>query len=360
MSEIKTKDLTKESPIVDTYGVVVTKNAGVTATVQILFSTIKTWIKSSIVKADVGLGNVDNTSDANKPVSSAQSVAIGLKEDTSNKSTSTADVASSVKFPVWTAIVSYVTGLGYLLASTASATYQAILTETNFGAFINSLTSKVTPVNADSISIVDSADGNKQKKVSLTNFKAFLKTYFDTIYSTGGSSSIGYQPIYSGKWRSFLFSGSATSLTSWNNLVIYVPYAINENHSVTDMGVYVATGSAGSNIRLAIYSDSNGAPLTMLEESGDIPSTSIGFKSFTFATPKSLTTTNKLVWMAIQVSAAPVALSYTTNLISPYLDFSTGQISSRATQSQAYGSFPATATPSFGSPNAPILCLKAQ
>lgn len=108
MSEIKTKDLTKEPTIVDTYGVVVTKNAGVTATVQILFSTIKTWIKSWIVKADVGLGNVDNTSDANKPVSSAQSVAIGLKEDASNKSTSTADVASSVKFPVWTAIVSYI------------------------------------------------------------------------------------------------------------------------------------------------------------------------------------------------------------------------------------------------------------
>lgn len=61
--------------------------------------------------------------------------------------------------------------------------YQVILTDVNFGTFINSLTAKPTPVDADSISIVDSADSNKQKKVSLTNFKAFLKTYFDTLYT---------------------------------------------------------------------------------------------------------------------------------------------------------------------------------
>lgn len=62
------------------------------------------------------------------------------------------------------------------------AYFQQKLTDSIFGAFINGLTSKTTPVDADSISIVDSADSNKQKKVSLTNFKAYLKTYFDSIY----------------------------------------------------------------------------------------------------------------------------------------------------------------------------------
>ena len=38
-----------------------------------------------INKTDVGLGNVDNTSDANKPVSIAQQTALDLKEDTTNK-----------------------------------------------------------------------------------------------------------------------------------------------------------------------------------------------------------------------------------------------------------------------------------
>lgn len=35
----------------------------------------------SLVKADVGLPNVDNTSDANKPVSTAQQAALDLKAD---------------------------------------------------------------------------------------------------------------------------------------------------------------------------------------------------------------------------------------------------------------------------------------
>ena len=35
----------------------------------------------TLVKADVGLGNVDNTSDLNKPISTAVSTALGLKAD---------------------------------------------------------------------------------------------------------------------------------------------------------------------------------------------------------------------------------------------------------------------------------------
>lgn len=42
-------------------------------------------VATSGLKADVGLGNVDNTSDANKPVSTAQATAIALKETAANK-----------------------------------------------------------------------------------------------------------------------------------------------------------------------------------------------------------------------------------------------------------------------------------
>ena len=61
----------------------------------------------SVTKAQVGLSNVDNTSDVNKPVSTAQGTAIGLKEDSLNKSTLTSESTSTTKFPVWSAIVSY-------------------------------------------------------------------------------------------------------------------------------------------------------------------------------------------------------------------------------------------------------------
>jgi uncharacterized protein YdeI (BOF family) len=42
-------------------------------------------VATSGAKADVGLGNVDNTSDANKPVSTAQQTALNLKQDMSGK-----------------------------------------------------------------------------------------------------------------------------------------------------------------------------------------------------------------------------------------------------------------------------------
>ncbi|MBX8802489.1 hypothetical protein HBA92_17240, partial [Ochrobactrum sp. MR28] len=45
------------------------------------WGTVKAWIQGWITKAMVGLGNVDNTSDANKPVSTAQQAALDGKLD---------------------------------------------------------------------------------------------------------------------------------------------------------------------------------------------------------------------------------------------------------------------------------------
>ncbi|MFK0640110.1 hypothetical protein [Ochrobactrum sp. AP1BH01-1] len=53
--------------------------AGGSTMYKITWGNIKTWIKSWIVKADVGLGNVDNTSDANKPISTATQNALDGK-----------------------------------------------------------------------------------------------------------------------------------------------------------------------------------------------------------------------------------------------------------------------------------------
>jgi len=157
--------------------------------------------------SEIGLGNVDNTSDANKPVSTAQATAIGLKEDAANKSTSQGDIASNVKFPVWSAVVTYVTSLGYLLSSTAASTYQAILTGTNFGTFLTGLTGKTSPVDADEFVISDSAASNVAKKVTGTNFKAYLKTYFDTIYTTTSAVATQITTALSG----YLTSATAAS-----------------------------------------------------------------------------------------------------------------------------------------------------
>lgn len=53
----------------------------------------------------------------------------------------------------------------------------------NVGSTINGATAKTTPVDADTLPITDSEAANVIKKLSFTNLKAFLKTYFDTLYA---------------------------------------------------------------------------------------------------------------------------------------------------------------------------------
>jgi hypothetical protein len=62
-----------------------------------------------LVKADVGLSNVDNTSDLSKPLSTAIIAALALKEDLTNKSTNIiTDGASDTKYPSVKAVKTYV------------------------------------------------------------------------------------------------------------------------------------------------------------------------------------------------------------------------------------------------------------
>lgn len=61
---------------------------------------LTTSILDGVTKTEVGLGNVDNTSDANKPVSTAQQSAIDLKANIASPTfTGTTNVSSGVTFP---------------------------------------------------------------------------------------------------------------------------------------------------------------------------------------------------------------------------------------------------------------------
>ena len=61
--------------------------------------------------------------------------------------------------------------------------YQAILTAANMHTFVDSLTGMTTPVDADRMIIVDNS-ASLAKKITWANIKATLKTYFDAIYAT--------------------------------------------------------------------------------------------------------------------------------------------------------------------------------
>lgn len=57
----------------------------------------------------------------------------------------------------------------------------------NVGSSIHGATAKTTPVDADTMPLIDSAASNVLKKVTWANIKATLKSYFDTLYQAVGS-----------------------------------------------------------------------------------------------------------------------------------------------------------------------------
>lgn len=54
----------------------------------------------------------------------------------------------------------------------------------NVGASIHGATAKTTPVDADTLPLIDSAASDVLKKVTWANIKATLKTYFDSLTTT--------------------------------------------------------------------------------------------------------------------------------------------------------------------------------
>jgi len=54
---------------------------------------------------------------------------------------------------------------------------------------INAATEKTTPVDADTLGVIDSAASNALKKVTWANIKATLKSYFDSLYAPASAST---------------------------------------------------------------------------------------------------------------------------------------------------------------------------
>jgi hypothetical protein len=118
-----------------------------------------------LTKSDVGLSNVDNTSDANKPVSTATQAALDLKASVASLSAHTSDTNNPH------AVTKTQVGLG------------SVTNDAQAKADFSGYTSKTTPVDADTAIINDSAASGAVKKLTWANIKATLKTYFDTLYA---------------------------------------------------------------------------------------------------------------------------------------------------------------------------------
>ena len=99
--------------------------SGKASTADVTNHTSNTTNPHAVTKTQVGLSNVDNTSDTNKPVSTATQTALNAKEGTSNKKTDVdANKTSNVFFPSVKAVFDWVSGL--FVKGAASSTDNAI------------------------------------------------------------------------------------------------------------------------------------------------------------------------------------------------------------------------------------------
>lgn len=126
---------------------------------------------------------------------------------------------------------------------------------------INSASSKSTPVDADLVGIVDSADSNSLKKLSWANIKATLKAYFDAIYGVvaQNSQSTAYTLVLSDSGKQILHPSSdnnARTFTIPANSSVAYPVGtaitfINKINTVTiainsDTLTFAGVGTTGS------------------------------------------------------------------------------------------------------------------
>lgn len=186
-----------------------------------------------------------------------------------------------------------------------------------------------------------------------------VKSVYDwatALFATKGA----FQGFYTGKWKTIPFASAPTGLTGWVGAVIYIPIPIGETQIFTKIGEEVTTGIASQNIRLALYRSVNGLPATLIEDSGNLSAVTNGLKHFTFTSPVTVNAIEKQVFAAIQVSNNSIGLRVANSVCLNYFNGS-GLTGSLFYQVQAFGAFPANATPvAYNNVISPLVSLLMQ
>jgi hypothetical protein len=140
-------------------------------------------------KTNLGLENVDNTSDLNKPISTATQAALDLKENLANKSTDvTIDGASDIKYPTVKSVKTYVDANSSIGSSALAAEVtRAMAAEATIATNLNTEISRAVNAEATKEDLVNKSssvviDGTSD--VKYPTVKA-VKTYVDSNITTG-------------------------------------------------------------------------------------------------------------------------------------------------------------------------------
>lgn len=161
----------------------------------------------ALVKGDVGLGNVDNTSDANKPVSTAQATSIALKANAASP-TFTGTVSASGPFGAWTAYTPSVSanagaittssaaGFYWQLGKTVFFTLKATVTTNGTGSGALRLTLPVASKNEFVGTGKNTTTGKMLAGVVIATDNTLVVAYYDGTYPAADGSVIDISGSY--------------------------------------------------------------------------------------------------------------------------------------------------------------------
>ena len=166
-------------------------------------------------------------------------------------------------------------GVEWLLADTI---VYSVISET-----FHNFTGKTTPVDADELGLIDSASSNLFKKLTWSNLKATLKTYFDTLYATA---------ITNYKTISILVSDPNGSAITTQEEVAYarVPSTMN-GLSLLSVAAHVSTVSSSGLPTVAIRNVTTGFDMLTTSLTIDVSEKD----SLTATTPAVIDASHKVV-----------------------------------------------------------------
>jgi hypothetical protein len=253
-------------------------------------------------KTNLGLENVDNTRDINKPISIATQAALNLKEDLSNKSTNVAtDAGSNTKYPSVKAVKDYVDA-----GSTVQNT--ALTNEANIRAAADLL--KEDLINKSTNVTTDGTSNTKYPSVKA------VKDYVDSSINLGGTALTNEANIRAAADLA-LTNALNTEITNRINFDLLKEDVVNKSQNVnTDAASATKYPSVKAIKTYVDASDSNLTSNLNAETAariaGDNTLTTNIAAEVTRATALDNTLTNNLLQELIRASAAENTL--TTNL----------------------------------------------
>jgi hypothetical protein len=177
-------------------------------------------VAAGINKTKVGLGNVDNTSDANKQISTATQAALNLKEDAANKSNDNALGTSTSLYPTQAAVKAYVDAKTGSVGSTSQTEIDA--TQAGAGLAVNgNYTPKTTANYISAATSLADADNKLDAEVktnataiaTVTTKATNIQTELDATQTGAGLAANGN---YAAKTTANYIS-TATSLADADN-----------------------------------------------------------------------------------------------------------------------------------------------